>query len=49
MIELAISLHAEKCRVVSNPENITKLLADAENARAEAAENNWLTEVVGIC
>src|SRR5260221_5198485 len=47
VIELAISLHAEKCRVVSNLENIAKLRADAENARAEAAENGRLAEIVG--
>lgn len=46
-IEFAISLQAQKCLIVPNRENKSNLRADAENARAEAAENGRLTEVVG--
>ena len=46
-VELAIALQAEKCRIVPNLENISELRADAEDARAEAAENGRLAEIVG--
>src|SRR5882757_10582875 len=46
-VELAIALQAEKCLVVPNRKNISKLRADAENARAEAAEHRRLAEVIG--
>src|SRR5437667_7194581 len=44
--ELAISLQAEKCLILSNLEDVSDLRADAEHARAEAAENGGLAEVV---
>src|SRR5712671_5238657 len=46
-VEFAIPLHAHKCLVVPNRENISKLWANAENARTEAAEHRRLAEVVG--
>src|SRR5229473_1570850 len=45
-VEFAIALHAEKCLVVPNRENISKLRPDAENARAEAAQDRRLSEVI---
>src|SRR6267143_6844100 len=45
-IEFAISFQAQKCLIVPNRENISNLRANAENARAEAAESGRLTEVV---
>src|SRR5882757_3018553 len=46
-IKLGISLQAEKCLFLSNLENISELRTDAENARAETAENSRLTEIFG--
>src|SRR5229473_5743166 len=46
-VEFAIPLHAHKCLVVTNRENMSKLRAEAEDARAEAAEHGRLAEVVG--
>src|SRR5882757_382972 len=46
-IELSISLQAQKCLIAPDRENISDLRAHAEYARAEAAENGRLTEIVG--
>src|ERR1700726_2288599 len=45
-VELTICLQAQKCLIVPNQENISNLRSDAENARAEAAEDGRLTEVI---
>jgi hypothetical protein len=45
-VELAIALHTQKCRIVANLENVSKLRADTEDTRAEAAEEGGLAEIV---